>query len=96
MPVCQSFDTLTHESALCAESDLSFADTDWNFVSVNHSTPYPPGYDGGDVPVMDLGYGSVSALNSLSDSGSIEYQHYVSASLDPSASNSPGMIIFSN
>ncbi|KAJ5499024.1 hypothetical protein N7453_008075 [Penicillium expansum] len=89
VPVCQSFDTLTHESALWAEPDLSFADTDWNFVSVNHSTPYPPGYDGGDVPVMDLGYGSVSALNSLSDSGSIEYQHYVSASLDPSASNSP-------
>lgn len=88
VPVCQSFDTLTHEPALWAEPDLSFADSDWNFVSVDHSTPYPPGYDGGDVPVMDLGYGSVSALNSLSDSGSIEHQHYVSASLAASSANS--------
>ncbi|KAJ5178306.1 uncharacterized protein N7500_001005, partial [Penicillium coprophilum] len=88
VPVCQSFDTLTHESALWTEPDLSFADTDWNFISVDHSTPYPPGYDGGDVPVMDLGYGSVSAFNSLSDSGSIENQQYVSASLAPSSANS--------
>ncbi|KAJ5695753.1 hypothetical protein N7536_006165 [Penicillium majusculum] len=88
VPVCQSFDTLTHEPPLWAEPDLSFVDTDWNFVSVDHSTPYPPGYDGGDVPVMDLGYGTVSALNSLSDSGSIEHQHYVSASLAASSANS--------
>ncbi|KGO75550.1 hypothetical protein PITC_082570 [Penicillium italicum] len=89
VPVGQSFDTLTHESALWAEPDLSFADTDWNFLSVNNLTPYPPGFDGGDVPVMDLGYGSVSALNSLSDSGSFEHQHFVSASLAPSSANSP-------
>ncbi|OQE04802.1 hypothetical protein PENVUL_c029G03802 [Penicillium vulpinum] len=88
VPVCQSFDTLTHESALWAEPDLSFADTDWNFVSVNHSTPYPPGYDGGDAPVIDLGHGSVSAFNSLSDSGSIELQNYVPASIAPSSVNS--------
>ncbi|CAG7989819.1 unnamed protein product [Penicillium nalgiovense] len=88
VPVCQSFDTLTHESALWAEPDLSLADTDWNFISVNHSTPYPPDYDGGDVSVMDPGYGSVSAFNPLSDSGSIEHQNYVSASLDPSSANS--------
>lgn len=96
MPVCQSFDTLTHESALWAEPDLSLAGTDWNFISVNHSTPYPPDYDGGDVSVMDPGYGSVSAFNSLSDSGSIEHQNYVSASLDPSSANSLGMIILSD
>ncbi|KAJ5497218.1 hypothetical protein N7463_009205 [Penicillium fimorum] len=88
VPVCQSFDTLTHESALWTEPDLSFADTDWNFISVNHPTTYPPGYDCGDIHVMDLGYGSASAFNSLSDSGSIEHQQYVSASLTSSSANS--------
>ncbi|KAJ5121642.1 uncharacterized protein N7515_009603 [Penicillium bovifimosum] len=84
VPVCQPFDTLP-ESAHWAEPDLSF-DTDWNFISVNHQTPYPPGYDGGDVPVLDLGYGS--AFTSLSDSGP-EYQNYFPASLVPSSANSP-------
>ncbi|KAJ5431214.1 hypothetical protein N7445_008946, partial [Penicillium cf. griseofulvum] len=88
VPVCQSFDTLTNESALWAEPGLSFADTDWNFLSVNQPTPYPPGYDSGDVPVMDLGYGNASVFNSISDSGSIEHQQYVSTSLAPSSVNS--------
>jgi hypothetical protein len=92
VPVCQSFDTLPHESALWAEPDLSF-DTDWNFISVNHQTPYPPGYDGGDVPVLDFGYGS--AFTSLSDSGSLEYQNYVSASLATSSANSQGRMVLS-
>lgn len=87
MPVCPSFEDPPHESALWAEPDMFFADTDWNFLSVDHLMPYPPGHDGGDVSVMDLGYGSVSASNSLSDSGSIEHQSYVP--LAPSFSNSP-------
>lgn len=96
MPVCQSVDALTHESALWAEPDLSFADIDWNFVSVDVPTPYLPDHDGGDVPVMDLGYGGLSSFNSLSDSGSIEHQHYISTSLAPSSANSQGRIIFSS
>ncbi|KAI3300297.1 hypothetical protein DTO002I6_1020 [Penicillium roqueforti] len=88
VPVCQSVDALTHESALWAEPDLSFADIDWDFVSVDVPTPYLPDHDGGDVPVMDLGYGGLSSFNSLSDSGSIEHQHYISTSLAPSSANS--------
>ncbi|KAJ6182825.1 hypothetical protein N7485_001467 [Penicillium canescens] len=88
VPVCQSFDTLVQQSDLWAEPDLSFTDTDWNIVSVNHSTPYPHDYNGDDVPIMDLGYGTVSAFQSLSDSGSIENQHLVPASLVPSSANS--------
>ncbi|KAJ5770390.1 uncharacterized protein N7511_002441 [Penicillium nucicola] len=68
--------------------DLSFTDTDWNFVSVNTSTPYPHGYDGIDVPAMDFGYGTASAFQSLSDSGSLENQHLVPASAVPSSANS--------
>jgi len=86
VPVCQSFDTLAQESALWAETDLSFVDTDWNFLSVNHPTPYPAAFD--DVPDVDIGYGTASAFNSLSDSGSIEHQQFISASLAPSSANS--------
>ncbi|KAJ5458048.1 hypothetical protein N7475_009436 [Penicillium sp. IBT 31633x] len=88
VPVCQSFDTLAQEPALWAEPDLSFVGTDWNYLSITHPAPYPPGHDGGDIPVLDLGYGSASAFNSLSDSGSIEHQTYVPASLAPSSANS--------
>ncbi|KAJ5558908.1 hypothetical protein N7461_002880 [Penicillium sp. DV-2018c] len=84
VPVCQSFDTLP-ESTLWTEPDPSF-DTDWNFVTVDHPTPFPAGYDGGDVPVLDFGYGS--AFTSLSDSGSLEYQNYFPASIAPSSANS--------
>jgi hypothetical protein len=94
VPVCQSFDTLTHESALWAEPDLSFVDTDWNFLSVDHSTPYPSAFD--DVPVVDIGYGTASAFNSLSDSASIEHQQFISASLASSSANSQGKTTFSN
>lgn len=59
------------ESELWADQDLSFADTDWNFVSINHATPYP-GFDGVDVSVNDLGYGMASTFASFSDSGSNE------------------------
>ncbi|KAJ5782603.1 hypothetical protein N7457_004377 [Penicillium paradoxum] len=90
VPVCQSFDPFAQESALWAEPDLSFVDTDWNFISVNHPTSYPPDYDGGDAPILDLGYGDmdVSAFNSLSDSGSIEFPHYVPASMASSSAHS--------
>lgn len=67
----QSFDNLVQESELWADQDLSFADTDWNFVSINHATPYP-GFDGVDVSVNDLGYGMASTFASFSDSGSNE------------------------
>jgi hypothetical protein len=93
VPFCPSFDTLAQQSDLWAEADLSFTDTDWNFVSVNHSIPYSHGYDGGDVPVMDFGYGTASAFQSLSDSGSIENQPLLTASLVPSTANSQGMIL---
>ncbi|KAJ5295531.1 hypothetical protein N7508_010352, partial [Penicillium antarcticum] len=88
VPVCQSFDILARQSDLWAEPDLSFTDSDWNFVPVNNSTPYTHGYDGGDVPVMDFGCGTASAFQSLSDSGSIENQHLVPASIVPSSANS--------
>jgi len=65
----QSFDNLVQESELWADQDLSFADADWNFLSISHVTPYP-GFDGADIPVNDLGYGMTSTFASLSDSGS--------------------------
>jgi hypothetical protein len=67
----QSFDNLVQESELWADQDLSFAETDWNLVSINHATPYPA-FDGVDHSVHDLGYGMASTFASLSDSGSSE------------------------
>lgn len=92
MPVCQSFDTLA-QPALWTEPDLSF-ETDWNFLSANSSTPYSAAFD--DVPVMDVGYGTPvlnSLSNSMSESGSIELHHSISASLAASSANS-GRIAF--
>ncbi|CAI7610195.1 unnamed protein product [Penicillium bialowiezense] len=89
VPVCQSFDTLA-QPALWTEPDLSF-ETDWNFLSANSSTPYSAAFD--DVPVMDVGYGTPvlnSLSNSMSESGSIELHHSISASLAASSANSDG------
>ncbi|KAJ5298501.1 uncharacterized protein N7443_006621 [Penicillium atrosanguineum] len=58
-------------SELWADQDLSIADTDWNFVSINHATPYPA-FDGVNPSVNDMGYGMASTFASLSDSGSSE------------------------
>lgn len=71
MAYSQSFDNLVQESELWADPDLSFADTDWNFVSINHATPYPA-FDGVDPSGNDMGYGMASTFASLSDSGSSE------------------------
>ncbi|KAJ5670403.1 bZIP transcription factor bZIP-1 [Penicillium maclennaniae] len=51
--------------------DLSFADTDWNFLSIDDATPYPA-FDGVDPFGNDMGYGMASTFASLSDSGSSE------------------------
>lgn len=81
VPVCHSFDTL--QSALWTEPDLSL-DTDWNFLSLNQTTPYPITFD--DIPV-NTGY-DTPTFNSLSDSGSIEHHNFIPASLAPSSANS--------
>ncbi|CAG8926959.1 unnamed protein product [Penicillium salamii] len=83
VPVCHSFDTL--QSALWTEPDLSL-DTDWNFLSLNQTTPYPITFD--DIPV-NTGY-DTPTFNSLSDSGSIEHHNFIPASLAASSANSDG------
>ncbi|KAJ6113557.1 hypothetical protein N7523_006874 [Penicillium sp. IBT 18751x] len=67
----QSFDNLVQESELWADQDLSFADTDWNFLSIDNATPYPA-CDAVDPSGNDMGYGMASTFASLSDSGSSE------------------------
>lgn len=83
VPVCHSFDTLA-QPTLWTEPDLSF-DADWNFLSLNQHTPYPATFD--DIPTVDVGY-DTPTFNSLSDSGSIDHQNFMSASLAASSANS--------
>ncbi|CAG8092451.1 unnamed protein product [Penicillium olsonii] len=85
VPVCHSFDTLA-QPTLWTEPDLSF-DADWNFLSLNQHTPYPATFD--DIPTVDVGY-DTPTFNSLSDSGSIDHQNLMSASLAASSANSDG------
>lgn len=84
----QSFDNLVQESGLWTDQDLFFADTDWNFVSINHATPYP-GFDCVDA-VNDPGYGMASAFASLSDSGSNEANPTPASAYIASSVNSQG------
>ncbi|KAJ5159734.1 uncharacterized protein N7482_006738 [Penicillium canariense] len=87
-PYTQSFDTFAaQEPDLWAEPDLSFANSDWNFLPIAHPTSYPSGFDGVHVPVNDMGYGVLSTFSSLSDSGSNEPQP-LPPSLVPSSTNS--------
>ncbi|KAJ5587089.1 uncharacterized protein N7459_002854 [Penicillium hispanicum] len=84
----QSFDTFAQESELWTEPDLSFADTDWNFLTIDHVDPYPAILNGADMTVDNLGYGVPSTFSSLSDSGSNGPRNLLSNSLAPSSANS--------
>ncbi|KAF3385125.1 hypothetical protein F1880_002868 [Penicillium rolfsii] len=87
-PYSQSFDTFTtSESDLWAEPPLSIANSDWNFLPIDHPALYPSGFDGVHVPVNDLDYSVPSTFGSLSDSGSNEPRPLL-PSLIPSPSNS--------
>ncbi|KAJ5897636.1 bZIP transcription factor bZIP-1 [Penicillium tannophilum] len=83
----QSFDTLAQESDLWTDSELSFANTDWNFLSLQNAS-YPAAFDRFDMSVNDPGYGVASAYPSLSDSGSIESLALPTSSLITSSANS--------
>ncbi|KAJ5945583.1 bZIP transcription factor bZIP-1 [Penicillium verhagenii] len=87
-PLSHSFDTFAQESDLWTDSELSLADTDWNFLSLQNAPPYPTAFDAFDMSVNDPGYGVASAYPSLSDSGSIESQALPTSSLASSSANS--------
>ncbi|KAJ5656632.1 bZIP transcription factor bZIP-1 [Penicillium longicatenatum] len=80
----QSFDSLAQEPDLWT-SELSFANTDWNFLQ--NATPYPA-VDGFDMALNDPGYGVASAYPSLSDSGSIESLALATSSFVTNSANS--------
>ncbi|KAJ5697929.1 hypothetical protein N7488_011613, partial [Penicillium malachiteum] len=87
-----TFDTFAQASDLWTELDLSFADTDWNFLSLDHVTPYLGAPDGTETSVKmsitDPAYDVASAFASLSDSGSFEYQSQPASSVVLSSANS--------
>lgn len=88
-PLNQSFDTFAaQQSDLWAEPNLSFSDTDWNFLSTtHHATPYSTAEGGLDMSVTDP-YGVATAFASLSDSGYLEQQSQHDSSFNPSSANS--------
>ncbi|CAI7610192.1 unnamed protein product [Penicillium manginii] len=85
-PFSQPFDTTTfaQESDLWTQPHLSFANTDWDIVSADHSVPYPDI----DVAVNDLGYGMTPTFASISDSASNDPQSFAPSPLVPSPPNS--------
>ncbi|CAI7668624.1 unnamed protein product [Penicillium pancosmium] len=84
-PFSQPFDTtFAQESDLWTQSHLSFANTDWNIVSADHSVPYPDI----DVAVNNLGYGMTPTFTSISDSASNDPQSFAPSPLVPSPPNS--------
>ncbi|KAJ5980751.1 hypothetical protein N7481_008049 [Penicillium waksmanii] len=86
-PFSQPFDTtFAQEPDLWTQSHLSFANTDWNIVSADHSVPYPDI----DVAVNNLGYGMTPTFTSISDSASNEPQSFAPSPLVPSPPNSLG------
>lgn len=89
----QSFDTLaTHDSHLWAGPHLSFANSDWNFPSINPQTQYLSGYNGVHVALHDVDHGVPSTFDLLSDSGSNVPRPFPSLILSPS--NSHGKLRF--
>lgn len=91
-PYTPSFDTFAQSSDLWASTDLSFADTDWNLVTVDHTTPYPSVSDGIDTAVSEMGYVIPPIFPALSDSGYNDTQTPLSISLAASSANSQGEI----
>ncbi|KAJ5102069.1 hypothetical protein NUU61_004291 [Penicillium alfredii] len=87
VPLSQSFDTPLPAPDLWPAPDLSLADADWHFLSMQ-SSPYVAAFDGADVPAVDPAYGTTPAFHSLSDSGSIEHQNVPFSSVVPSSTNS--------
>ncbi|KAJ5713643.1 uncharacterized protein N7483_010824 [Penicillium malachiteum] len=89
----QSFDTcdtFAQGSDLWTEPDLSFADTDWNFLSPDNVTPYlgAPRETSVKMSFTDPGFDVASAFASLSDLGSFEYQYQNASSVALSSENS--------
>ena len=70
--------------------ELSFADTDWNFLPAHHATPYISTPDGLNMSVPE--YDVASAFASLSDLDSVELQSQHAFSVAPSSANSQGEI----
>ncbi|KAJ5098175.1 hypothetical protein N7532_005176, partial [Penicillium argentinense] len=81
----QSFNTFGQESDLWTQQHLSFADTDWNLVSIDHALPYPTGID---VAVNGLSYGMTPTFTSISDSVSNVPNTFTPSPLVPSPANS--------
>ncbi|KAJ6036663.1 hypothetical protein N7540_000942, partial [Penicillium herquei] len=87
-----TFDTFAQGPDLWTEPDLSFADTDWNFLSLNNDTPYLGAPDGRETSVKmsftDPAFDVASAFASLSDLGSFDYQYQNASSVVFSSENS--------
>ncbi|OQE27726.1 hypothetical protein PENSTE_c004G09136 [Penicillium steckii] len=71
-------------SDLWIQSNLSFADTDWNFVSAHDSVPYPDI----DVAINDLDYSITSTFTSISDSATNDPQSFAPSPRVPGSVNS--------
>lgn len=94
-PLIQSHDAFTQESDPWSRpGNMSFTDTDWNFLSLEDATPYPAGLDGAGADfdiINDPGYGMASTtFSSLSDSGSQDPM-IIPPSVVASSTNSQGM-----
>ncbi|KAJ6108897.1 bZIP transcription factor bZIP-1 [Penicillium capsulatum] len=90
-PFTPSFDTFAQASDLWATSDLSFADTDWNLVSLDPSTAYPSVLNGVDATVSEMSYAIPPippTFPALSDSDSNDPQPFLSTSMATSSANS--------
>lgn len=88
-PLSQSLEPFGQESDLWTQSNLSFADTDWNFVSAHDSVPYPDI----DVAINDLDYSITSTFTSISDSATNDPQSFAPSPRVPGSVNSQGEIL---